>query len=147
MIRITALAHALLVMPAAAHHDPSHKIFAIGVETKILFAVLVCDTEDAVKFIMTAHRERGISMAIAVIAELRATRSKMYEGEPLCGTAQGFMTVHEQLAAETLPGDSHITYLVRISMHESPERDYYALISVDEILPANRADELMTEPA
>jgi hypothetical protein len=55
--------------------------------------------------------------------------------------------VHEQYSAEILPGVSYVTYLVRISMRESPGRIFFALITADEILPASRADELTAKPA
>jgi hypothetical protein len=34
-----------------------------------------------------------------------------------------------------------------MALREHPGRVYYALISVDDILPASRADELTAEPA
>jgi hypothetical protein len=147
MITRILIALALLSPLAMAHHDPSHNVIAIGVETEIPAQVMACDTEDAATFIMTAHRERGLEVAMAVIAELQAMPSPAHEDEGLCGVLQGHMTVHEQYSAEILPGVNYVTYLVRISLREHPGRVYYALISVDDILPASRADELTAEPA
>jgi hypothetical protein len=138
---------ALLAAPATAHHDPGHGVIAIGVETQIPAEVMACDTEDAAQLITAAYRERGLAVAMAVIKELHATPSQVAAGEGLCGAVAGHMTVHEQLAAEILPGAPGVIYLVRMSLSEHPGRVYYGLISVDEILPASRNDELTAKPA
>jgi hypothetical protein len=147
-IRRCALALLLAIStPTLAHHDLSHNVIAIGVETQIPAESMACDTEDAAELITTAHRERGLEVAMAVIRQLQATPSQVAAGEGLCGAVLGHMTVHEQLAAEILPGSTGVIYLVRMALREHPGRVYYALISVDDILPASRADELTAEPA
>lgn len=145
MIRIMTLALTLLAASAVAHHAPDHRVYAIGVETVMSVRVSACDTEQAANLIVTVHRERGFDMARAVAAELQAVPSPTYPGEGLCGPVSGYMTVHEQLAANILPDAPGIVYMVRMSLRRYPGRDYFALIAVDEILPADRAHELTAE--
>jgi len=98
---LVLLSATLWVGQARAHHEESHRVLVLGVQTMLLFRANVCALKEQAEYIMDEH-ERGGHDAAMTAWNLLSGYDNEYN-RPVCALMVAFITpiaIHKQVELE-----------------------------------------------
>lgn len=137
-----SLVFLLLLLPgaASAHHEPEHRVFAVGIPTEMVIVFPVCDTEEQLVEIVAAHALHGFDAARQAFTRLGRERNE--KGEPMCGMATVPIVI-DSVVAEAIKldfpyGEGEIT-IVWLHVPGRPDIRGAAALPDVKVLPTEKA--------
>lgn len=114
--------------PMKAHHILSHREVVVGERTKMPFQLPACDTPEQMLTVMSEYQEHGKDAGAARYKQFGAMMNE--NGERVCGSVMGFITVVEVLADTRITftgGEKARLSVVHFTMRNG-RREYYGML-------------------